>query len=64
MILHCIVQNKLDICFITENWISKNEDLQYIKANLMIQGFNILSCERKNKEKGKVWFVSTMKDLR
>ena len=33
MILHYIPQYKLDICFITETWISKNEDLQYIKAN-------------------------------
>ena len=63
MVLHYILQHKLDICFITETWISKNEDLQYIKANLMKQGFNILSCERKNK-KGEVWHVSTMKDLR
>ena len=52
MILHYILQHKLDICFITETWISKNEDLQYIKANLMTQGFNILSCERKNRKGG------------
>ena len=49
MILHYILQHKLDICFITETWISKNEDLQYIKAILMAQGFNILSCERKDR---------------
>ena len=34
MIIHYILQHKLDICFITETWVSKNEDLQYIKANL------------------------------
>ena len=63
MILHYILQHKLDICFITETWISKNEDLQYIKANLMTQGSNILSCERKKQKRG-VWYVSTMKDVR
>ena len=52
MILHYFLQHKLDICFITETWISKNDDLQYIKANLMTQGFNILSCERKNRKGG------------
>ena len=52
MTLYYILQHKLDICFITETWISKNEDLQYIKANLMTQGFNILSCERKNRKGG------------
>ena len=51
MILHYIV-HKLDICFITETWISKNEDLQCIKFNIMTQGFNILSCKRKNKRGG------------
>ena len=35
MIPHYMLQHKLDICFITETWISKNEDLQYIKANPM-----------------------------
>ena len=30
----------------------KYEDLQYIKANLMAQGSNILSCERKNRRGG------------
>ena len=52
MILHYILQHKLDIFFITETCISKNEDLQYIKANLMTQGFNILSHERKNRKGG------------
>ena len=52
MTLHYILQHELDICFITETWISKNEDLQYIKANLMTQGFNILSCESKNRKGG------------
>ena len=52
MILHYILQHKLDICFITETLISRNEDLQYIKANLMTQGFNILSFERKNRKGG------------
>ena len=32
MIIHYILQHKLVICFITETWGSKNEDLQYIKA--------------------------------
>ena len=52
MILHYILQHKLDICFITETWTSKNEDLQYIKANLMTQDFDILSCERRNRKGG------------
>ena len=30
MILQYILEHKLDICFITEAWISKNEDLQYV----------------------------------
>ena len=42
VILHYILEHKLDICFITETWISKNEDLQYIKANLKMQGYEIL----------------------
>ena len=54
MILHYILQHKLDICFITETWISKNEDLQYIKANLMTQGFNMLLSERKKQKKEEV----------
>ena len=52
VIIHYILQDKLDICFITETWVSKNEDLQYIKANLKIQGYNILSCERENRKGG------------
>ena len=52
MIIHTILQHKLDICFITETWFSKNEDLQYIKANLNMQGYNILSCERENRKGG------------
>ena len=34
VILYYILEHKVDIIFITETWISKNEDLQYIKANL------------------------------
>ena len=52
VILHYILQHKVDICFITETWISKNEDLQYIKANLKMQGYHILSCERENRKGG------------
>ena len=52
VILHYILEHKLDICFITETWISKNEDLQYIKANLKMQGYHILSCERENRKEG------------
>ena len=52
MILHYIPQHKLVICFITDTCISKNEDLQYIKDNLMTQGFNKLSCERKSRKGG------------
>ena len=52
VILHYILEHKLDICFITETWISKNEDLQYIKANLKMQGYHILSCESKNRKGG------------
>ena len=47
VILHYILEHKVDICFITETWISKYEDMQYIKANLKMQGYHILSCERK-----------------
>ena len=32
VLLHYILEHKVDICFITETWISKNEDLQYIKG--------------------------------
>ena len=42
VIIHYILQHKMDICFITETWVSKNEDLQYIKANLKIQGYNTI----------------------
>ena len=63
VMLHYVLQHKLDICFITETWISKNEDLQYIKANLKMQGYHILSCERKI-EKKEVWHVSIMKSLK
>ena len=52
MILHYTLEHKLDICFITETWISKHEDLQYIKANLKTQGYHILSCERANRKGG------------
>ena len=52
VIEHCILEHKLGICFITETWISKNEDLQYIKANLKMQGYHILSCERENRKGG------------
>ena len=52
VILHYILEHKVDICFITETWISKNEDLQYIKANLKIQGYHILSCERESQKGG------------
>ena len=52
VILHYILEHKVDICFITETWISKNEDLQYIKANLKLQGYHILSCERENRKGG------------
>ena len=52
VILHYILEHKVDICFITETWISKNEDLQYIKANLKMQGYHILSCERENQKGG------------
>ena len=34
VILHYILEHKVDICLITETLISKNEDLQCIKANL------------------------------
>ena len=50
MIMQYILQHKLDMYFITETCISKDDDLQYIKANLMAQGFNILSCERKTEK--------------
>ena len=63
VILHYILEHKLDICFITETWISKNEDLQYIKANLKMQGYHILSCERKI-EKEEAWLVFIMKSLK
>ena len=52
VILHYILEHKVDICFTTETWISKNEDLQYIKANLKMQGYHILSCERENRKGG------------
>ena len=52
MIMQTILQHKLDICFITETWYSKNEDLQYIKGNLKMQGYHILSCERENRKGG------------
>ena len=52
VLLHYILEHKLDICFITETWISKHEDLQYIKANLKMQGYHILSCERANRKEG------------
>ena len=52
MKIHYILQHKLDICFIAETWVSKNKDLQYIKANLKMQGYNILSCERENRKGG------------
>ena len=52
VILHYILEHKVDICFITETWISKNEDLQYIKANLKMQGYHILLCERENQKGG------------
>ena len=52
MIIHYILEPKLDICFITETWISKHEDLQYIKANLKMQGYHILSCNRENRGGG------------
>ena len=51
MILHYILQYKLDICFTTVTWISNNEDLQYLMANLMPKGFNILLCERKKQKR-------------
>ena len=51
-IIHYFLQHKLDMFFITETWISKEEDLLYIKANLMKQSFNILSCERRNRKEG------------
>ena len=51
MMIHNILQHKLDICFITETWVSKNEDLQYIKANLKMQGYNIVSCEREKQKR-------------
>ena len=50
MILHYILQHKLELCLITETWISKIEDLQYIKVNLMTHGVNIFSCKRKNRK--------------
>ena len=46
------MEHKVDICFITETWISKNEDLRYIKANLKMPGYHILSCERENQKGG------------
>ena len=52
MIIHYILQHKLDICVITDTWVSKNEDLQYIKANLKMQVYIILSCERENRKGG------------
>ena len=52
VLLHYILEHKVDTCFITETWISKNEDLQYIKANLKMQGYQILSCERENRKGG------------
>ena len=52
MILLYILEHQLDICFITETWISKDEDLQYIKANLKMQGYHILSYERENRKGG------------
>ena len=52
VLLHYILEHKLDICFITETWISKHEDLQYIKANLKMQGYHILSCARANRKGG------------
>ena len=52
VILHYILEHRLDMCFITETWISKNEDLQYIKANLKMHGYHILSCERENRKGG------------
>ena len=50
VILHYILNHKVDICFITKTWISKNEDLLYIKANVKMQGYQILSCRGKIKK--------------
>ena len=63
VILHYILEPKLDVCFITETWISKNEDLQYIKANLKMQGYHI-SHVRGKTEKEEAWLVFIMKSLR
>ena len=52
VILHYILEHKLEICFITETWISKLKDLQYIKASLKMQGYHIHSCERANRKGG------------
>ena len=51
VIIHYILEHIPDQCFITETWISKHEDLQYIKANLKMQGYHILSYERGKIEK-------------
>ena len=56
IILHYILQHKLDLCFITEMWIPKMK-ICNIKANLMAQSFNILSCETKNRNGGGLAYI-------
>ena len=45
VILHYILEHKV---FHYRDLDIKNEDLQYIKVNLKMQGYQILSCEREN----------------
>ena len=61
MIIHYILQHKLDMSFITETWISKNED-QYIKVNLMTQGSTYYHV--KGKTEKEVSYASKRNNLR
>ena len=54
MIIPDILQHKLDICFITETWVSKIEDLQYMKANLRCK-VTIYYHVKGKTEKEEVW---------